>query len=240
MEDRDIAIANLVVGDTEIQIEVPKNVYDLVSLYGDKKEVISTYTIYGGYIESMLRAMLPDNIKPSTAKQIRFIRSIADTLNLDVSNDVLRNASAASKFIDENIVAFENKKNEEKIARLNSPEYLKVRVQKRLTYYYSKTITHQKYIKVNNLMEGGSSVDEIAEIMNVKPKTIESYLRKYKELGEDTSPEGILKCTLALLFYESNGDADTVLNVMTQVVLEKKLHLEDWFFNEGTPFYNKG
>ncbi|WP_217804868.1 hypothetical protein, partial [Salmonella enterica] len=60
MDERDIEIAKLIVGETEIQVEVPKNVYDLVSLYSDNSEVISMYSTYGSYIESMLRAMLPD------------------------------------------------------------------------------------------------------------------------------------------------------------------------------------
>lgn len=51
MDERDIEIAKLIVGETEIQVEVPKNVYDLVSLYSDNAEIISMYSTYGSYIE---------------------------------------------------------------------------------------------------------------------------------------------------------------------------------------------
>lgn len=229
MDERDIEIAKLIVGETEIQVEVPKNVYDLVSLYSDNAEIISMYSTYGSYIESMLRAMLPDNIKPSTSKQVRFVRSIADTLNLEVSNEVLRNSTAASQFINDNIAAFENKRNEEKAERLNKPEYIKARVKKAILFYASKTKSYHKYIKASRLKDNGLSINEIAEVMEVQPKTVESYLRKHTEIESYEAEDDKLRYMIASMIYENEGYANEVVDAITNVVMENKLHLEDWF-----------
>lgn len=229
MDERDIEIAKLTVGETEIQIEVPKNVYDLVSLYADNTEIISMYSTYGGYIESMLRAMLPDNIKPSTSKQVRFVRSIADTLNLEVSNEVLRNSTAASQFINDNIAEFENKKNEEKAERLNKPEYIKAKVKKAILIHASKTKSYHKYIKVSRLKDNGLSIDEIAEVMAVQPKTVESYLRKHAEIESCETETDKFRYMIASMIYDNEGYANEVIDAITNVVMENKLHLADWF-----------
>ncbi|GAB7217989.1 hypothetical protein [Dickeya oryzae] len=229
MDERDIEIAKLIVGETEIQVEVPKNVYDLVSLYANSTEIISIYSTYGNYIESMLRAMLPDDIKPSTSKQVRFVRSIADTLNLEVSDEVLRNSTAASKFINDNIVAFENKKSEEKAEQLNKPEYIKARVKKAILIYASKTKPYHKYINASILKDKGLSIDEIAELMDVQPKTVESYLKKHTEIESYDKEEDKLKYIIASEIYENEGYANEVIEGITAFVMENKLHLADWF-----------
>lgn len=229
MDERDIEIAKLVIGETEIQVEVPKNIYDLVSLYGDKNEIISIYSTNGRYIESMLKAMLPNDINPSTSKQIRFVRSIANTLSLEINSEIYRSSSVASKFINENIEEFERKKNEEKEKELNGPKYIKVRVKKVVINYAKKTISYQKYIKARKLEIAGLSIDEIAKEMAVKPKTIESYLKKHEKIESSQSQNDKLKYMIALKLCENVGYQSEVINAITDVVIENKLHLEDWF-----------
>lgn len=229
MDERDIEIARLIVGETEILVEIPKNIYDLTSLYGDKNEVISIYSTNGRYIESMLKAMLPNDINPATSKQIRFVRSIANTLNLEISDEIYRSSSAASNFINENIEEFENKKNEEKAKKLNKPKYLETRVKKVILDYSKKSISYQKYIKVRKLKIDGLSIDEIAEKMDVNPKTVESYLKKHEKIESSQSQDDKLKYMIALKLYENEGYATEVINAITDVIIENGLYLEDWF-----------
>lgn len=58
----------------------------------------------------LLRNMLPHKYRPSTRKQISFAQTIAVTLGIDISNDVLESSERCSAFIERNMEAFNAEK----------------------------------------------------------------------------------------------------------------------------------
>ncbi|EII8340537.1 hypothetical protein LHQ56_005083, partial [Salmonella enterica] len=79
------------------------------------------------------------------------------------------------------------------------------------------------------LKDNGLSINEIAERMEVQPKTVESYLRKHTEIESYEAEDDRLRYMIASMIYENEGYANEVVDAITNVVMENKLHLEDWF-----------
>ncbi|HHB7053560.1 TPA: helix-turn-helix domain-containing protein [Klebsiella pneumoniae] len=93
----------------------------------------------------------------------------------------------------------------------------------------SRVWYYRKLVNASLLHEEGSSINEIAEIFNVKVSTAKKYIEKHDELMESDDSETQYKLYIALATPNKEYDHETFDEIL-KYVYTFKIHEEDWFF----------
>ncbi|CDL80578.1 hypothetical protein [Xenorhabdus szentirmaii] len=235
MSDKDITIVTLKVDSKEIKFEIPSYICELISI--EENNFIPLQSHYSESLEKILRTFIPDSIRPATKKQVDFMRSIAETLNITISEKQLKNSTAARKFISQYIDEFNNKKDEEKIAEINNSKHHKERLKRQMSYYTSIAKTYVLSFGIKELSDAGIGAEEISEITGLNPSAIKRSLEKLNNLlnrKKDDEQSYILRIAYYMHKNDEYADIDNItddlLEQLIVMTIKNKDDKKDWFY----------
>ncbi|MBE8595044.1 hypothetical protein [Xenorhabdus sp. BG5] len=138
MSNKNISIATLTIGNAKIKVEIHKCIYELVSIYGRENKTISIDSKASEYIDDAIREFIPEGSQIVTRKQIKFIQSISEKLNIQPSWKQLRNIKFASEFIDKNIDEFKIKSSKKLQTEADNKEKMRNHIADLKNKYFKK------------------------------------------------------------------------------------------------------
>jgi len=165
----DVSVGEIVIGNARVKFELPTSLFDVISNHAKTNDTFKLYSYHVDTIIDMIRPMIPEEKRPPTHKQEHYAKSISEALNIELSTEVLSSATACSEFLDQ-----------------HSEEYKSlIALQKAHLQKHRESISQanrvNRWLSAREALEGGSSLEEIAEELGVKPPTIEKYCAQLEE-----------------------------------------------------------
>ncbi|WP_162286878.1 hypothetical protein [Pantoea stewartii] len=103
------------------------------------------------------------------------------------------------------------------------------RITRQILVDISRVWSLRKLLGAMNLYGSGMSLEEIARIYGVKPKTVENYIKKCSALIVSEDKEIQYRLTVATATPDKHAGPEE-LDMLRSYVIRNKIHKEDWFF----------
>lgn len=189
----DVSIAEIVVCEARIRFEVPTNLYEIISEHAKSQE-LKLYSYNAESIIDMLRSFVPNDKKPPTHRQESYAKTIANALNIELTDEVLISSESCSEFLDKYSVQYQEHKS--RIAEFRS----------RNKYLISTANSVGRWQSAKILLDQGTPIDQVADKFKVKPPTIEKYVHQFFEWQQNALEDGTYETVQKLIQRQKNGE----------------------------------
>ncbi|UGS40507.1 hypothetical protein [Pseudocitrobacter corydidari] len=235
-------IVKLIVGNSDFLIEIPKSLYNSISEKNKKSQLTSIKNNEAEKIECFLRGMLYFDEKPPSKRQMEYILTISEKLNIKLNKKIFSSTSAASDFIDKYKIPFDAKVKEDELKWIEyqkSDEYkILLKVEAIIKRHIIRYSTTKKKLLANQMIIESKTLAETASAIGVTESTINKYLAEIEKIDEQVSA-GISSWlvfhhTIANMMFinkESLSPSewrDTIIRLS----MHNKWYEKDWFFIE--------
>lgn len=151
----------IVVGDVVLEFESEESILEGIYKTYQQSSIVSDE--YLDDFDALLKKSVPYKHRPPSYKQVDYATQIAATLAIDLPAKALRNITACSKFIDQNMDAFEEANHQNRIIKREANRVARWSV---ATFLYIE----------------GADLKSIATLFGVtKEETVLNYFNKYIE-----------------------------------------------------------
>ncbi|MGI2856064.1 hypothetical protein ACRTDR_18035 [Shewanella algae] len=189
----DVSLAEIKVGKAKISFEIPTSLFNIISSHAESDD-FKLYSYNAEAIIDILRSLVPEDKRPPTHRQESYARSIAQTLKLELNDDILSSTEKCSEFLD-----------------LHSEQYQQIKAERAEFRSRNKALISQanrvnRWLSAAQMLESGIEIDKVAEELGVKPPTIEKYLVQLESWVGDSVQDGTYQVVMKLVERKHNGE----------------------------------
>ncbi|MGA4604218.1 hypothetical protein [Pseudoalteromonas maricaloris] len=193
MSKNDVSVAEIVVGNARIPFEVPTSLYLLISEYAEAEQ-LQLYSYSAEQLIDLLRGLIPADKKPPSHRQEAYAKSIAKTLELELTDDILSSSQKCTAFLDK-----------------YSDRYREVKQERAEIIARNKALISEahrvlRWQRAERAVESGGTFEEVAEQFEVKAPTIEKYIRLLGEWREEARAYGTFNIVMSLIEKLEKGE----------------------------------
>lgn len=189
------SIGEIKIGDAIIEFELPTTLYNLISENSPKTDRIKLYSYNSDTIVDIFRSLMPEGIKPPTQKQESFAKTIADRLNIELTEDIIKTASSCSSFLDQY--------SEQYYKEINK-ETNHLRQEKGNA---SQATRINRWLSAQEMLNAGIPIEKVAEELGIKKnETIEKYCNQLSEWQTKAKTNGTYAVIMNLVSRQRAGE----------------------------------
>ena len=188
----DFSTGEITVGNTTARFQVPTRYIELL----EQTEQTSGLNLSYNDSESIctiLHGLISNHLKPPTEKQEAFARDIAKKFEIELAEDVLQHASNCNAFLRQFADEF-------KTYRSGHPDFI-VRNIKIVSVVYQV----DRWLRVKQAIDSGSTVQSIAESLSLNPETVRSYDVQFGEWAEEAKLDETYDLIMSLVNRHRKG-----------------------------------
>jgi hypothetical protein len=194
-----VSIAEIKIGNAAVQFEIPTSLFDVISEHLKHPEIIKLYSYNSDQITDMLRKLIPEEVKPPSRKQETYAKSIASALNLQLTDRIMKNASACSQFLDNHQIQYKE-----------IQDQIKSRKKENSANTLQATRIH-RWLGAQEMLNKGISIEQVAAEYGVKPTTIEKYCDLLYEWKIESKKDGSFSLMKDLVNRLRSGEDISVI-----------------------------